>query len=142
MTIRRRPVRIRFAAARWPSARATTSRDVPRCEEVREPAFERVGVEAFELGHQAEHDRGVEDDEFGRTPHLLFSVERTLTSNGARFRRAVRNWEANVVQDGALLTGQNPASAAPLAEALVERLRASAPEREHAATASGCAASR
>jgi putative intracellular protease/amidase len=28
-----------------------------------------------------------------------------------------------VVQDGALLTGQNPASAAPLADALIGRLR-------------------
>jgi hypothetical protein len=34
------------------------------------------------------------------------------------------NWEANVVVDGPLMTGQSPASAVPLANALVERLKA------------------
>ena len=33
------------------------------------------------------------------------------------------NWEPNVVEDGALMTGQSPASAAPLAEALAKRLK-------------------
>jgi len=39
------------------------------------------------------------------------------------FKRSARNWDPNVVQDGALLTGQNPASAAPLADAVLARLR-------------------
>jgi putative intracellular protease/amidase len=53
----------------------------------------------------------------------LFSLERALTANGGNFRRSNKNWLPNVVEDGALLTGQNPASAAPIADALVARLR-------------------
>ena len=64
-----------------------------------------------------------EDDELGLAAHLLFSLERALTLNRANFQRSSRNWLPNVVQDGALMTGQNPASAAPLAEALVAKLQ-------------------
>ena len=63
-----------------------------------------------------------EDEELDLSRHLLFSLERALTLNGANFKRSNKNWAANVVQDGALMTGQNPASAAPLADALVARL--------------------
>jgi len=66
---------------------------------------------------------GAEDDELDLSRHLLFSLERALVINGANFTRSNRNWFPNVVQDGALLTGQNPASAAPLADALIGRLR-------------------
>jgi putative intracellular protease/amidase len=67
-----------------------------------------------------------EDEELDLSRHLLFSLERALTTNGANFKRANRNWSPNVVEDGALITGQNPASAAPIADALVVRLRKSA----------------
>lgn len=65
-----------------------------------------------------------EDDELDLSRHLLFSLERALSINGAHYARADRNWSPNVIQDGALMTGQNPASAAPLAAALVARLKA------------------
>jgi len=45
-----------------------------------------------------------------------------MKQNGADFITADANWNANVVEDGALMTGQNPASAAPLAQRLAERL--------------------
>ncbi len=64
-----------------------------------------------------------EDDELDLSRHLLFSLERALTLNGANFKRSNQNWSANVVRDGPLMTGQNPASAAPLAEALVAELK-------------------
>ena len=64
-----------------------------------------------------------EDEELDLARHLLFSLERALTGNGADFHRSNANWLPNVVEDGSLLTGQNPASAAPLADRLVERLR-------------------
>jgi putative intracellular protease/amidase len=67
-----------------------------------------------------------EDEELDLSRHLLFSLEKALTTNGANFKRANRNWSPNVVEDGALITGQNPASAAPIADALVARLRNSA----------------
>jgi putative intracellular protease/amidase len=67
-----------------------------------------------------------EDDELDLSRHLLFSLERALILNGANFKRSSKNWVPNVVEDGALMTGQNPASAAPLADALVARLRPAA----------------
>ncbi|HEX4409045.1 MAG TPA: type 1 glutamine amidotransferase domain-containing protein [Xanthobacteraceae bacterium] len=67
-----------------------------------------------------------EDDELDLSRHLLFSLERALSLNGANFKRSNGNWSPNVVVDGTLMTGQNPASAAPLADALVARLRKAA----------------
>ena len=64
-----------------------------------------------------------EDEEIDLSRHLLFSLEKVLTANGGNFRRSNKNWLPNVVEDGALLTGQNPASAAPIADALVARMR-------------------
>jgi len=62
-----------------------------------------------------------EDTEVELLHHLLFSLEDELKRRGANYLSKA-NWEANVVEDGALMTGQSPASAAPLAEALLERL--------------------
>ena len=67
-----------------------------------------------------------EDEELDLSRHLLFSLEKALTTNGANFTRSNRNWSPNVVEDGVLITGQNPASAAPIADALVARVQKSA----------------
>ncbi len=64
-----------------------------------------------------------EDTEIELLHHLLFSLEDELKGRGAKYA-AKANWEANVVVDGPLMTGQSPASAIPLAKALVERLKA------------------
>jgi len=63
-----------------------------------------------------------EDDELDLSRHLLFSLEKALTTNGGNFKRSNANWSAHVVEDGALITGQNPASAGPIAVALADRL--------------------
>jgi putative intracellular protease/amidase len=62
-----------------------------------------------------------EDSEIELLNHLLFSLEDELKGRGANYVSKA-NWEANVVEDGVLMTGQSPASAPPLAEALVKRL--------------------
>lgn len=67
-----------------------------------------------------------EDTELDLSRHLLFSLEKALTINGANFKRSNRNWSPNVVEDGALITGQNPASAAPIADALVAHIKRAA----------------
>lgn len=48
-------------------------------------------------------------------------AETALVEQGANYRRAAP-FEAMVVEDGNLITGQNPASAEPLAAALLKRL--------------------
>ncbi len=62
-----------------------------------------------------------EDAEIELLSHLLFSLEDELKLRGAEYISKA-NWEPNVVVDGVLMTGQSPASAPPLAEALAERL--------------------
>lgn len=62
-----------------------------------------------------------EDTEVELLHHLLFSLEDELKGRGANFV-AKANWEPNVVVDGPLMTGQSPASAPPLAEALRDAL--------------------
>ena len=56
---------------------------------------------------------------FLRAPWLLAD---TLRKSGARYEKGP-NWGAHVVRDGNLLTGQNPASSEPLAEAVLAALR-------------------
>jgi putative intracellular protease/amidase len=63
-----------------------------------------------------------EDAEIELDRLLLFSLEQELKGRGAIYKSVV-NWAPNVVVDGALMTGQSPASAAPLAEALRDRLK-------------------
>jgi putative intracellular protease/amidase len=65
--------------------------------------------------------KNAEDTEIELLQHLLFSLEDELRSRGANYQ-STANWEPNVVVDGALMTGQSPASAVPLAEALAARL--------------------
>lgn len=67
--------------------------------------------------------KNAEDSEIELRHHLLFSLEDELKGRGANYL-CKANWEANVVEDGALMTGQSPASAPPLAEALKSRLAA------------------
>ena len=64
-----------------------------------------------------------EDGEIELDKHLLFSLEDELKNRGALYQ-SKNNWEPNVVIDGPLMTGQSPASAAPLAQALADRLKA------------------
>lgn len=54
-----------------------------------------------------------------------YELEDALRAEGAEYSSA-GNWQANVVVDGRLITGQNPASAGPLGEALVAALKKTA----------------
>ncbi|KAK4150601.1 class I glutamine amidotransferase-like protein [Chaetomidium leptoderma] len=49
-----------------------------------------------------------------------FLLEDRLVEVGARFEKADEQWAAKVVVDGELITGQNPASAQGVAEAIVK----------------------
>ena len=84
---------------------------------------QECGGEPLVKGKDVTGFTDAEDEEIDLSRHLLFSLEKALTANGGNFRRSNKNWLPNVVEDGALLTGQNPASASPIADALVARLR-------------------
>ncbi|QDK97889.1 type 1 glutamine amidotransferase domain-containing protein [Acinetobacter tandoii] len=55
------------------------------------------------------------------TDVVPFLIEDEFIRLGANYQKA-QNWMQNVVTDGKLVTGQNPASSAPVAEALLKLL--------------------
>ncbi|GGA57814.1 type 1 glutamine amidotransferase domain-containing protein [Sphingomonas psychrolutea] len=62
-----------------------------------------------------------EEAAVGLTDVVPFLVEDMLTQNGGIFSKT-GDWGVNVVRDGLLITGQNPASSGAAATALVEAL--------------------
>jgi putative intracellular protease/amidase len=56
------------------------------------------------------------------TEVVPFLVEDMLKTEGGRYTKAA-DWQPHVVTDGLLITGQNPASSEPVAEALLAALR-------------------
>ena len=79
------------------------------------PFLEGKRVTAFSKSE--EHDYARED--------VPYELEDAITGEGASYSSAA-NWQPNVIVDGRLITGQNPASAGPLAEALLAGLQARA----------------
>ena len=63
-----------------------------------------------------------EEKAAGLTEVVPFLVEDMLTQQGGKFSKAA-DWQVHVVVDGLLITGQNPASSGPAAQALLEKLR-------------------
>jgi len=63
-----------------------------------------------------------EEEAIGTDRKVPFLLESALREKGAHFT-AASNWQANVVVDGRLITGQNPASDLVVAKELVKALR-------------------
>ena len=63
-----------------------------------------------------------EEAQVGLTEIVPFLLETALKGKGAKFS-SVKAWGSNVQVDGRVLTGQNPASAGPLAKAIVAALK-------------------
>lgn len=55
--------------------------------------------------------------------YIGFYLEDKITELGGKYERAKKPLEPHVVVDGQLYTGQNPASAKPLAEKIVQGLK-------------------
>ena len=68
---------------------------------------------------------GVEEKIVGLDSIVPQLPEETMRSLGARYSCAAEPFGAHVVRDGRLLTGQNPASAALLAEGIIAMLEES-----------------
>ncbi len=64
-----------------------------------------------------------EEEAVGLTDVVPFLVEDMLKANGGDYSKTA-DWGVHVVQDGLLITGQNPASSGPAAEALLRALEA------------------
>jgi putative intracellular protease/amidase len=62
-----------------------------------------------------------EEIDFGTIDNIPFLLEESLTRNSARFSK-VQPWGVYVVEDDRVITGQNPASAHAVAEAVVNNL--------------------
>ncbi|QJU60045.1 type 1 glutamine amidotransferase domain-containing protein [Sphingomonas sp. AP4-R1] len=63
-----------------------------------------------------------EEVELGTADNAPWLLADTLRKSGAAYEKGP-NWSAYVVTDGNLLSGQNPASSAPLADAVLAALR-------------------
>lgn len=63
-----------------------------------------------------------EEDGVGLTDVVPFLVEDMLKEKGGKYSKA-EDWQVYVQQDGLLVTGQNPASSAATAEALLKLLK-------------------
>lgn len=63
-----------------------------------------------------------EEDGVGLTDIVPFLVEDMLKEKGGKYSKA-EDWQVHVQRDGLLITGQNPASSAATAEALLKLLK-------------------
>lgn len=63
-----------------------------------------------------------EEDAVGLTDVVPFLVEDALKANGGNYEKAA-DWESFVVEDGLLITGQNPASSEEAAKRLMAKLQ-------------------
>ncbi len=62
-----------------------------------------------------------EEEAVGLTKIVPFLLEDTMKSNGAAYSKG-ENWAPYAIEDGLLITGQNPASSKLVAQKLVEQL--------------------
>jgi len=67
-----------------------------------------------------------EEEAVGLTNVVPFLVEDMLVNHGGHYSKGA-DWQPYVVEDGLLITGQNPASSALAAQALVQRLQGTRP---------------
>ena len=72
-------------------------------------------------GKQVTGFTNTEEEASGLTDVVPFLVEDMLKKNGGQYSKA-GDWQPHVLTDGLLITGQNPASSAPAAEALLKKL--------------------
>ena len=63
-----------------------------------------------------------EEDAVQLSSAMPFMLETELINKGSKFEKAAEPWGVKVVVDGNLITGQNPASAKGVGEALVKAL--------------------
>ena len=81
----------------------------------------KVNGEYLVNGKKVTGFTNAEEEAVGLTDIVPFLLEDELQKNGAEFSKA-DNWQPYAVEDGLLITGQNPASSKLVAEKLLEQL--------------------
>ena len=81
----------------------------------------KVNGEYLVKGKKVTGFSNTEEEAVGLTDIVPFLLEDELKKNGAEFSKA-DNWQPYAVEDGLLITGQNPASSKLVAEKLLEQL--------------------
>ena len=61
-----------------------------------------------------------------REKAVPFSLEEELKKRGAKYGKSIVPFKSHVIEDGLLVTGQNPASAAAVGEAVIKKLMSAA----------------
>jgi putative intracellular protease/amidase len=64
-----------------------------------------------------------EEVKAGREQAVPYNLEEELQKRGAKYGKAWMAFSPHVVEDGLLITGQNPASAGAVGEAVVKKLK-------------------
>ncbi|KAJ3506042.1 hypothetical protein NLJ89_g7094 [Agrocybe chaxingu] len=85
-------------------------------------AVDASGKSIFE-GRKFTGFSNAEEEVAGWTKDVPFLLETKIESLGGKFEKAPELFGAKVVVDGQLITGQNPASAAPIGEAILKALQ-------------------
>ncbi len=80
-----------------------------------------AGGESVVRGKQVTGFTNTEEAAAGLTDIVPFLVEDMLKKNGGQYSKA-GDWQPHVLTDGLLITGQNPASSEPAAQALLKKL--------------------
>ncbi|KAH9853675.1 class I glutamine amidotransferase-like protein [Lenzites betulinus] len=75
-------------------------------------------------GRKATGFSDLEEEQIGKVKDVPFLLEARIKELGGAYEKAPEPWKPHVVQDGNLITGQNPASAHPIAEAIDKALSA------------------
>lgn len=81
----------------------------------------KVNGEYLVKGKKVTGFTNTEEEAVGLTKVVPFLLQDALTQNGGLFSKG-ENWQPYAVEDGLLITGQNPASSKLVAEKLLEKL--------------------
>ncbi|GLB38485.1 putative thiJ PfpI [Lyophyllum shimeji] len=84
-------------------------------------AVDASGKSIF-AGKSATSFSNAEEVMLGTVERIPFSIEDKITTLGGKFEKA-KPWQSHVVVDGNLITGQNPASAVGVGEAILKALQ-------------------
>jgi putative intracellular protease/amidase len=83
-----------------------------------------VGGEYLIAGKKVTGFSWDEEVKVAREHAVPYNLEEELKKRGGKYDKAWFAFKSHVVEDGMLITGQNPASAAGVGEAVVKKLKA------------------